>query len=250
MKSYICYENLKLYLDALHGSLDLPSGKFSCEMEIVESVLDAVERMPRLLEEDAVKQCSFVPCKSYTEDGRCRGTKEIDYVNCDGNEDKCIYSVRKCNTRHKVRGFEAVNGQHRRHCTVEPRLPERSTKHSAGYDFFAPVDIVIQPGEIVRVMTDVCAYMQDDEVLMLYLRSSMGKRGIRLSNGTGVVDSDYYGNKDNGGNIGIMLQNNSNATWFAKAGDKIMQGIFIKYLVADNGNCETSRKGGFGSTGS
>ena len=89
-------------------------------------------------------------------------------------------------------------------------LPKRATKGSAGYDFYSPVDVVIQPGERCLVWTDVKSYMQENEVLMLYVRSSIGvKKGVVLSNGTGIIDSSYYSNPGNDGNIGISLFNTS-----------------------------------------
>ena len=93
--------------------------------------------------------------------------------------------------------------------------------------------------------------MQDDEVLMLYVRSSVGvKHGVVLSNGTGVVDASYFSNKSNDGNIGIPLRNLSDKDFVIKKGDRIAQGMFIKYLIADNDNViHEKREGGFGSSG-
>ena len=88
--------------------------------------------------------------------------------------------------------------------------------------------------------------MLPDEVLMLYVRSSIGiKKGLVLANGTGIIDSSYYPN-----NIGICLFNTSNIPVKILKGDRIAQGIFMKYLTADNDEVlNKSRKGGFGSSG-
>lgn len=59
---------------------------------------------------------------------------------------------------------------------------------------------------------------------------------------------DYYSNPDNDGNIGIFLKNISNVTQTISKGDRIAQGSFFNFLVADNGNTDTIREGGFGST--
>lgn len=128
-------------------------------------------------------------------------------------------------------------------------LPIRSSKHSAGYDFFSPIDITIKPNEIALIWTDVRAKMENDEVLFLLVRSSMGKHPVVLSNGTGVIDSDYYDNETTGGNIGFRLHNLGTTDYEIKTGDKIGQGIFIKYLTTDDDNANTERKGGFGSSG-
>ena len=45
------------------------------------------------------------------------------------------------------------------------RLPKRATKGSAGYDFFAPVPLVIAPGKTVKVPTGVRVEMQENWVL-------------------------------------------------------------------------------------
>ena len=152
---------------------------------------------------------------------------------------------------HKVRGFEVVSDEHRKHPDVDIQLPTRSDSRSAGYDFYTPVDIIIQPGERYLVWTDVKAYMQDNEVLMLYVRSSIGvKKGLVLSNGTGIIDSSYYSNIDNDGRIGISLFNTSNKEAVILAGERIAQGVFMQYLAADEDYVlNKERTGGFGSSG-
>lgn len=149
------------------------------------------------------------------------------------------------------RGFEVVLHPFRKHPDAEIKLPTRSDNNSAGYDFYTPVDIVIEPQGRVLVWTDVKAYMQDDEVLMLYIRSSIGvKKGVVLSNGTGVIDASYYSNPDNDGRIGIALYNSSNEEVHISAGDRIAQGVFIKYLTVDDDTVVNKvRVGGFGSSG-
>lgn len=149
----------------------------------------------------------------------------------------------------KLRGFEVVSKEFRKHGDVEIQLPTRGSKYSAGYDFYLPYDLVLAPGEKTCVWSDVKAYMQEEEVLMIYVRSSIGiKKGLRLSNGTGVIDADYYSNPNNDGNIGIALQNVSDEVVELKAGERICQGMFINFLVADSGNTDKQRNGGIGST--
>ena len=87
------------------------------------------------------------------------------------------------------------------------------------------------------------------EALIINPRSSMGKVDITLANTQGWVDADYYSNKGNDGNIGIFLKNNGDKPFEIKIGDRIGQGAFIPFLVADNGNTNVERKGGYGSTG-
>ena len=77
-------------------------------------------------------------------------------------------------------------------------LPHRATGNSAGYDFHILEDLILKPGEIKKVPTAIKASMNHDEVLMLYIRSSLGfKYNLRLCNQTGIIDSDYYNNENN-----------------------------------------------------
>ena len=129
-------------------------------------------------------------------------------------------------------------------------LPKRSTKNSAGYDFEALYDFTIKPSEIVKIPLGIKVSMNQDEVLFILVRSSMGfKYNVRLVNQVGVIDSDYYNNIDNEGHMFIKLQNEGNQDFVVKKGDKICQGIFTKYLTVDNENSvEKERTSGFGST--
>lgn len=149
-----------------------------------------------------------------------------------------------------MRKFEVV-GKEFRKSEGEIILPTRADKGSAGYDFYTPYDFEIKPGETVFVTTDVKASMEIDEVLYLYVRSSVGiKKRIVLANGTGVIDSTYYNNPDNDGNIAGVLVNMSNQTWTFKKGERFMQGVFMKYLITDDDKpVSASRSGGIGSSG-
>lgn len=148
----------------------------------------------------------------------------------------------------KTRGFEIVSDNHRK-SQEEIILPTRGTSKSAGYDFYSPINIQIQPNQKVCIWSDVKAYMQEGEVLLLFVRSSIGiKRGLRLSNSTGVIDSDYFSNEDNDGNIGIALHNYTDNIVTIEKGERVCQGVFVPFLVADNGNTDIERNGGIGST--
>lgn len=162
------------------------------------------------------------------------------------------------------RGFEVVNEKHRTNFDIftdekkkehrfptEIKLPTRSDPHSAGYDFYLPKDITILPRESILIFSDVKAYMQKDEVLKLYIRSSLAiKRGLILSNNVAIIDSSYYNNEDNDGNIGFALKNTTGKTIKLLAGERIVQGIFLKYLTADEDTITSKeRTGGIGSSG-
>lgn len=149
----------------------------------------------------------------------------------------------------KIRGFEVAKGFEDK----EINLPERKTKYSAGYDIEAAEDVVIPSFKKgmnpTLVKTGLKAYMQDDEVLMLYNRSSNPKKkGLILANSVGVVDKDYYGNQDNDGHIMFAFYNIKDEDVTIKKGDVIGQAVFQKYFVTDEDEAEGERMGGFGST--
>lgn len=160
----------------------------------------------------------------------------------------------------KIRGFEIAKGFE----SYEVNLPCRSTKNSAGYDFFTIEDIEIpsyyaqlldkltknEPVKPTLIKTGIKSYMTDDEVLYLYNRSSNPmKKGLVLANSVGIIDSDYYGNPDNDGHIMFAFYNFMPFTIKISKGEKIGQGIFGKFLKADGDNQNAERTGGFGSTG-
>ena len=150
----------------------------------------------------------------------------------------------------KIRGFEIVKDEFRKHKCVDIQKPSRGSIYSAGYDIRTPVDIIIPPNGISEVIqTDIKAYMLEDEVLTIVPRSSTGfNKCLMLINTIGVIDKDYYNNPDNDGNIGFKLKNLTNKEVSIKSGERIIQGIFTKYLTSDDDNCERDRVGGIGST--
>ena len=146
------------------------------------------------------------------------------------------------------RYFEVVKTECRT-TSGEIKLPTRADKCSAGYDFYSPVNIVIMPNESKLFFTDVKACMNEDEVLKLYVRSSMGKSHVVIANGTGIIDASYFGNSSNDGNIGFRLLNLGTEPYVINIGDRIGQGVFTKYLITDDDNANGDRIGGFGSSG-
>ena len=130
------------------------------------------------------------------------------------------------------------------------KFPKRATIHSAGYDIFAIRDITLEPGEMMAIPTGIKAYMLNDEWFSIHVRSGHGfKYNIRLKNQVGIIDADYYNNPKNEGHIFIALQNEGDRTFSVKKGEAFAQGIFHKYLLVDNDTADSSRNGGFGSTG-
>ncbi len=149
----------------------------------------------------------------------------------------------------KLRGFEIAKGFE----NMGINLPERKTKYSAGYDIEAAEDTVVPSFKKgmnpTLIKTGIKAYMQDDEVLFLYNRSSNPKKkGLILANSVGVIDKDYYGNPDNDGHIMFAFYNIKDEDIMIKKGEAIGQAVFQKYLITDDDNAEGERVGGFGST--
>ncbi|MCI1974551.1 MAG: dUTP diphosphatase [Limosilactobacillus sp.] len=159
-------------------------------------------------------------------------------------------------------------------------LPSRQTASAAGYDFEAAEDFVlpsIWKGNFLKILwklhqqskvtddelknadqclkpylvpTGIKAYMQDDEFLLLANRSSGPlKRRLILPNGIGIVDADYYDNDSNEGEILIQLINYGLTDYHIKKGERIGQGIFMPFLIADDEKQPLAQRvGGFGST--
>ena len=149
----------------------------------------------------------------------------------------------------KLRGFEVAKGFEEKGIN----LPVRKTKNSAGYDVEAAEDVVIpvfkagQKPTIVK--TGLKAYCQEDEVYLLYNRSSNpGKKGLVMANSVGVIDADYYGNPDNDGHFMYAYYNFFDHDVEIKKGDIVGQVVFQKFLVTDDDNASGERLGGFGST--
>lgn len=142
------------------------------------------------------------------------------------------------------RGFEKVSGYE------YVNTPKRKTKQSAGYDIESAVNVVINPGETKLIPTGIKAYMDENEWLGIYIRSSIAvKYGIILANSVAVIDSDYYNNPDNEGHLMLPIRNVSGMPYTVKKGDRIAQGIFHQYYKIDDDSADDDRIGGIGSTG-
>ena len=130
------------------------------------------------------------------------------------------------------------------------RLPKRATAGSAGYDFFAPAEFTLKPGETVKIPTGIRVEMQPEWVLKCYPRSGLGfKYRLQLNNTVGIIDSDYF-YSDNEGHIFSKITNdsNENKTLTIPADTGFMQGIFVEYGITIDDDATEIRNGGFGST--
>lgn len=130
------------------------------------------------------------------------------------------------------------------------KLPKRATTGSAGYDFYMPYDLTLEPGQTAKIPTGIRARMENGWVLCLFPRSGLGfKYRLQLNNTVGIIDADYYGS-DNEGHIFAKITNDSNEEKVLelKQGEGFMQGIFLPFGITEDDDTNEIRNGGFGST--
>ena len=128
-------------------------------------------------------------------------------------------------------------------------LPKRGTGCSAGYDFVSPVDFELHPNECIKIPTGIRTTMEPDWVLFMFVRSSIGfKYETILVNGTSIIDADYC-LAENEGHIFVKLRNDGEKILSVKAGDRLVQGVFLPYGITTDDSAEGNRLGGMGSTG-
>lgn len=216
----------------------------------------------KIKEKVKIKELNYTKSSLYTKEMQLFASNEVGIIQSYDETDN-TYEVKLLKDKYdywfheedlmslNTRGFEVIKDEHRKHSDVKIQLPTRGDSRSAGYDFYSNETIVLQPKQSHLFWTDVKSFMLNDEVLKIYVRSSIGvKKGLMLKNTVGIIDSSYYSNKDNDGNIGICLYNNSNKAVEIQKGERIAQGVFLKYLLADEDETLNSeRSGGFGSTG-
>lgn len=125
--------------------------------------------------------------------------------------------------------------------TGKIKKPSRSTKGSAGYDFYCPQTLTIGSGEIAVIDTGIIAEIDEGYYLSLHPRSSLYAKGLCIE---GIIDSDY--NRE----IKAIIQNrNKSHSVHINAGERFMQGIFHRYYTIDDDDVSDERNGGLGSTG-
>ncbi|MGO5086999.1 dUTP diphosphatase [Oscillospiraceae bacterium LCP25S3_F9] len=131
-------------------------------------------------------------------------------------------------------------------------IPTRATHGSAGMDLHACIDspVTIEAGQRVTVPTGIAVALPSNQYgLFIFARSGLGiKYGIALSNGVGVVDSDYRGE------ICVGLQNSSDKSYTIAPNDRIAQMVVMPVCTPNITEVtaldDTARStGGFGSTG-
>ena len=133
-----------------------------------------------------------------------------------------------------------------------PPMPFYATEGSAGMDLSAHISepLVLKKGAMAKIPTGIAIGLPSAEcVAYVYARSGLGIRhGISLSNGVGVIDSDYRGE------ISVGLINLGPEDYTIQPGERIAQLVFAPVFRAELSEVdqlsETDRgSGGFGSTG-
>ncbi|MGE4282706.1 MAG: dUTP diphosphatase [Clostridia bacterium] len=130
--------------------------------------------------------------------------------------------------------------------------PYYATSGSAGMDLSACIDepVTLKSGEKTIIPTGIAVQMPSNEyVALVFARSGLGIRhGITMSNGVGVIDSDYAGE------IKCGLANLGSESYTIQPGDRIAQMVFMPVAIAsltvvDELEATERGIGGIGSTG-
>lgn len=131
----------------------------------------------------------------------------------------------------------------------DAQLPEYATEGAACFDIRSVQDGVVPVNGSLAFSTGLSFEIPEGHVMLVYSRSGHGfKNDVCLSNAVGVIDSDYRGC------LGVKLSNDGTKDFIVEKGDRIAQGMIIKYdrisFVEVESLSETERgEGGFGSTG-
>lgn len=127
------------------------------------------------------------------------------------------------------------------------KLPIRSTSGSAGYDFFAPHSLSLEPYRNTFFPSGIRCEIEDGWVLQLYPKSGLGVNfGTRLLNTVGIIDGDYAFSQNEGH---ILIGLSAREPLYLESGSKYIQGIFVPYGITVDDEATGKRDGGFGSTG-
>nr|DAH95412.1 MAG TPA: dUTPase [Caudoviricetes sp.] len=126
-------------------------------------------------------------------------------------------------------------------------VPKAMTEGSCGLDVAVSEPVTFFPNRVTKVHTGLAMAIPKGYHIEVHIRSSWGKRGIRLANCTGIIDSDYRGE------LKLLLINDTTDIYYAPEGERIAQLILVKdpaFTIKEVDELdETKRgKGGFGST--
>ena len=131
------------------------------------------------------------------------------------------------------------------------KLPVYGTDGAACFDIYCLDNgvVTIQPGKSENLKTGLAFEIPEGHVMMVFSRSGHGfKNGIRLSNCTGIIDSDYRGE------LNVKLQNDGKETFLISGAERVAQAMVVPFdhveFIETEDLSETERgTGGLGSTG-
>jgi dUTP pyrophosphatase len=128
----------------------------------------------------------------------------------------------------------------------DAKIPEHKTEYAAGFDIYSHQDVMLYPGETMKIPTGIAIEIPEGFYLRIEDRSGMAAKGIHKA--AGIIDSDYRGE------LIIVLHNSTNEIYRIEKHDRIAQGILTPamqgHFTESEDLSETSRgAGGFNSTG-
>ena len=130
----------------------------------------------------------------------------------------------------------------------EVARPTRGHYTDAGIDLKNTKPIKLEPGKSTKVLFGIKTSFPTGYVGLVFPRSGLGSKGLRLKNTVGVIDSDYRGE------LMGFIENTGDKEIELEAGSRIAQLVVVPCLFGDiqfvNELRSTDRgEKGFGSTG-
>lgn len=164
-----------------------------------------------------------------------------------------------------------------RKLTPDATLPTYATAGAAGFDLYAAADVIIAPGETVKVPLGLAFEIPDGYEMQVRPRSGVTSRtGLRIANAPGTIDADFRGDvsiivdnvsavppkydgsnycvRDLEGNC-VPYMNAGKGTYLIRKGDRIAQGVVapvtrVSFTETDEELTQTERgERGFGHSG-
>ena len=128
-------------------------------------------------------------------------------------------------------------------------LPEYKTSGAVAFDLTARISLEISPRKVGYIPLNIACETPEGYFLLLAARSSTHKKGLILANGIGIGDPDFTGDEDE---YAAAYLNFTDKTVLIEAGERIAQGMLVKFERAEWGEVDSlgnKTRGGFGSTG-
>lgn len=134
-------------------------------------------------------------------------------------------------------------------------VPAYKTTGAAAFDISLTDGVFLRRGETTEWLSTGFAYeVPEGYVMLVVARSGLGRRGLVLTNGTGVIDSDYRGEVK----VSLTFTGaDGEPDIYLPAGERIAQAMLVPVQqfklieVGKNEELSTTERGdaGFGSTG-